>query len=48
MTLDNIAGDYGMVNAVDDLIGALFIVLAECDDWKTAEADILLQQFPAG
>ena len=37
-----------MVNAVDDLIGALFIVLAERDDGKTAEADILLQQFPAG
>ena len=43
MTLDNIAGDYGVVNAIDDLISALLIIFAKCNDGKTAEANILLQ-----
>ena len=48
VTFDNITGNYGVVNAVDDLISALLIIFAKCNDGKTAEADILLQQFPAG
>ena len=48
VTLHNIAGDHGVVDAVSDLIGALRVILAQGDYGEPAKPDILLQQFLLG
>ena len=48
VTLHDIAGDHGVVDAVDDLIGVLRVILAQGDDGEPAKPNIFLQQFLLG
>ena len=45
VTLHNIAGDHGVVDAVDDLIGVLCVILAQRYYGEAAKPNIFLQQF---
>lgn len=44
VALHNIAGNHGVIDAVDDLIGALLVVLTERHEGEAAEANIIFQR----
>ena len=43
MAFYNISGNHRMIDAIDNLVGALLILIAQCNDGKTAKANIFLQ-----
>lgn len=45
MALYNISGNHRMIDAIDNLIGTLLVIIPQCNDGKAAKTDIFFQQF---